>query len=640
MALCVAAGFVNQTPLDWDGNLARLGQVMDLARQEGVSALCLPELTLSGYGCEDLFLSTDFRERCLKQLRAALPLTKGLLTVLGLPFEHEGRIYNCAALVADGQLLGLVPKQHLALQGLHYEPRWFTPWVAGQFTSVNFFGATIPFGDLIFDLGPLVLGLEICEDAWANERPAPRLIARGVNLIFCPAASHFALGKTKQRRQLAQQAGTAYLYANLMGNEAGRVIYDGGATISDSHGVLVAQGARFSYQESGLVAAPLSLSEPKTTQDPGRVQSAWRPTLIPDPIANGGLSSQVWEDQPFEELSRAISLGLHDYLRKSHARGFALSLSGGVDSGACAVFTRWSFEWALEALGWDDLRSRLKALPGVDRVQSVEQAMPIYLRTLYQATLQSSKRTQAAADDLALALGGTHATIDIQPLVDSNQALVESVLGRRLDWKDDDLSLQNLQARTRSPLVWALANAEGRLLLATNNRSEAAAGYTTMDGDSSGGLAPLAGVGKDFLRNWSRWAQTQGPSDLGPVPALAAINAQEPTAELRPLDQAQTDESDLMPYRVLDVIEREAIAKRQGPLRVFEEATRQLNDIDPLALRTWVGRFFRLWAVSQWKRERLAPSFHVDDHNVDPRSWTRFPILNGAWESELKELEA
>ena len=146
-------------------------------------------------------------------------------------------------------------------------------------------------------------------------------------------------------------------------------------------------------------------------------------------------------------------------------------------------------------------------------------------------------------------------------------------MGRQLSWERDDLALQNIQARARGPSVWLLANIRGALLLATSNRSEAAVGYATMDGDTCGGLSPIAGIDKAFLRRWLVWLEKEGPAEHGPMPALSAVNVQEPTAELRPSQAGQTDESDLMPYEVLDVAERAAIRDKKIAGRGFSAAT-------------------------------------------------------------------
>jgi NAD+ synthase (glutamine-hydrolysing) len=345
------------------------------------------------------------------------------------------------------------------------------------------------------------------------------------------------------------------------------------------------------------------------------------------------LRGQIWEDEPHEEFARAVALGLYDYLRKSKAKGFALSLSGGADSAACALLVRLMAELGSRELGWPAFSRSL----GMD-APDLKAAMPTLLRTLYQATVNSSDTTRRAAAQVAQAVGSAHAEVDIQPLYEGYKKMAEGVLGRGLAFPQDDLALQNLQARVRSPAIWALANAEGRLLLATNNRSEGAAGYTTMDGDTSGGLAPVAGMGKHQLRDWLRWMEKKGLEGLGPWPALAAVNAQAPTAELRPLEQQQTDEADLMPYEALDAIERAAVAQHLSPKQVLESVAQPLAKYSAAERKAWVLRFFRLWSASQWKRERLAPSFHLDDHNVDPRSWTRFPILSAGWDEELAGL--
>lgn len=183
-----------------------------------------------------------------------------------------------------------------------------------------------------------------------------------------------------------------------------------------------------------------------------------------------------------------------------------------------------------------------------------------------------------------------------------------------------------------------LANLRNALLLSTSNRSEAAVGYATMDGDTCGGLSPLAGIDKAWLCHWLRWMETHGPEGIGPIPTLKVVNQLVPTAELRPADQQQSDEGDLMPYPVLDFIERAAIRDKQSPLEVFGMVRKEFANYPAPQLGLWVDRFFRLWCRNQWKRERYAPSFHLDDENLDPKTWCRFPILSGGFEVELAEL--
>jgi NAD+ synthase (glutamine-hydrolysing) len=262
------------------------------------------------------------------------------------------------------------------------------------------------------------------------------------------------------------------------------------------------------------------------------------------------------------------------------------------------------------------------------------------LTTAYQATQHSGSVTKGAARAVADAIGSAHHELDVDALVKSYVAMVETALGRPLSWETHDIALQNIQARVRSPGIWLIANVENKILLATSNRSEAAVGYATMDGDTSGGLSPIAGIDKAFLRSWLAWMETEGPTGGAPLAALSKVNAQQPTAELRPKAAGQTDEGDLMPYELLDAIEGSAIRDKHTPLEVYLEMRPLFPQLSPEQLYVYVERFFKLWCRNQWKRERYAPSFHLDDKNLDPKTWCRFPILSGGFERELGELRA
>jgi NAD+ synthase (glutamine-hydrolysing) len=260
------------------------------------------------------------------------------------------------------------------------------------------------------------------------------------------------------------------------------------------------------------------------------------------------------------------------------------------------------------------------------------------LTTAYQASENSGSVTRDAANVVAQTMGSRHLDFSIGKLVTGYVEMISSALGRELTWQQDDIALQNIQARVRSPGIWMLANIAGALLLSTSNRSEAAVGYATMDGDTSGGLSPIAGIDKAFLRHWLRWMESHGPDGLRAFPQLHAVNVQAPTAELRPKENKQTDEDDLMPYPLLDAIERSAIRDKRIPMEIFEQMRLEFSQYTPMQLGTWVERFFQLWCRNQWKRERYAPSFHLDDENLDPKTWCRFPILSGGFAEELAEL--
>src|SRR5437868_2569418 len=250
--LRVAAAVLNQTPLDWDGNAARIRGAIADAKKAGVSLLCLPELCITGYGCEDAFHSPNTQQLALDVLAELLPETRDIIVSLGLPLLYQGALYNTGCLVADGKVLGFVGKQNLAGEGIHYEPRWFKPWPENIRVETQIGGQTYPLGDLIFDTGGVRIGYEICEDAWVADRPGGKLSRHGVDLILNPSASHFAFGKHEIRKRFVTEGSRAfnvgYIYANLLGNESGRAIYDGDAMIAQA-GKLLVTGPRFSYAD-------------------------------------------------------------------------------------------------------------------------------------------------------------------------------------------------------------------------------------------------------------------------------------------------------------------------------------------------------------------------------------------------------
>jgi NAD+ synthase (glutamine-hydrolysing) len=150
--LRVAAATLNQTPLDWDCNRRNISSAIEAAQRAGVGILCLPELCITGYGCEDAFLAPGTHRVALEVLSELVPRTRGIAVSLGLPIWHNKAVFNACALVVDGRLLGLVGKQALAGDGLHYEPRWFKPWPQGKRTRISLLGESVPLGDLYFEM--------------------------------------------------------------------------------------------------------------------------------------------------------------------------------------------------------------------------------------------------------------------------------------------------------------------------------------------------------------------------------------------------------------------------------------------------------------------------------------------------------
>lgn len=590
----IAGATLNQTPFAWENNVKNIIDAIAQARDNDVDLLCLPELSLTGYGCQDVFLSDWIYEDSLTYLKMLLPETEGLTVNIGIPFRFEGVNYNCIVVISDKEILGISAKQNLANDGVHYETRWFKPWISDKTVDVEVFGETVPFGDIIYQLEDTRIAFEICEDAWSTQRPGVRYCQKGVDVILNPSASHFAFGKSKLREELvlnsSRELNCKYVYSNLNGNEAGRMIYDGEVLIADK-GKLVSRNQLCSFKKVQLVLE--GLTAPQISKN--------------------------------EEFLKASRLALYDYMRKTYSKGFVLSLSGGADSSTCAVLVADMLKTAFSELTFEELKTDLDYFD-LDFLGNNQKNMPKVLHTAYQATVNSGDVTFNAAKSLAKEINASFYDWSVNDVVEKAKETMQSVIGRELSWKTDDLALQNIQARSRSPFIWILTNLTGGLLITTSNRSEGGMGYATMDGDTSGGIAPIAGVDKDFVRKWLVWAE----KELG-YTSLSFVNEQAPTAELRPSSSEQKDEEDLMPYDIMVEIERLAIKNYMSPSQVFELLNSKL-EIERELLRDYINKFFHKWSINQWKRERIAPCFHLDDFNVDPKTWYRFPIICGGFE--------
>ncbi|MCM8530574.1 MAG: NAD(+) synthase [Lentisphaeraceae bacterium] len=639
MKLNVASVALNQIPLDWNGNQKRLEEAFANLHSQNVELACFPEMSICGYGCEDVFLADYLYEESLDILFSLLPKTEGLVAAIGLPLKVGQFRYSAAALVVDGEIAGFYCKKNLANDGLHYEHRWFEAWPEGEVSSVEIRGKSYPVGDLQFNVSGLTIGFEICEDAWVEKRFSGNQKPKCSSVILNPSASHFAFRKNIERRQLildgSKEINGSYIYANMSSNEAGRIIYDGSNFVA-TKGELVAESERFSFDE---VVVTTAVIEPALYEETKAGQVVVGYKFSQSSAAVSPVQKSILNQTEDEEFLLAETLGLFDYVRKSFSKGFILSLSGGVDSATCAVLIRHMVERAVNSLGIDGFKQRFAYFKEIQTAESVDEIMKSMLCCVYQATANSGPVTENAAESLAKEIGADYHFFNVDEVLEGYKDLVQGTMDRPLSWEKDDLALQNIQARVRAPGIWMVTNLRGGLLVTTSNRSEAAVGYATMDGDTSGGLCPLGGVDKTFLRRWLRSVEVNSLCGCEAIPALKFVNEQEPTAELRPSDQEQKDEEDLMPYEVLDFIEKASIRDKKSPSRIFTEVV-DTYKVDKAQAFTWIEKFYRLWSRNQWKRERYAPAFHMDDENLDPKTWCRFPILSGGYQRELSRIKS
>ena len=621
--LILAGAALNQTPLDWEANLLNIRSAILEASTRNVDILLLPELCITGYGCEDMFLHPWFAEETFEKLLQVKEWCDNITVCLGLHVIIGQDVFNTACVIKNKEIIGFTAKQFLARDGIHYEPRWFTPWPANVVEEFEMKGKRYPIGDIIYEEKGVKFAFEICEDAWRTNRPAERHMPKGVQLILNPSASHFALSKTDLRHRLVVEASKkyqcAYLYANLLGNESGRVIFDGEVLIAQN-GKLIKRNELLCFKDVDMECAEVCFGD------------------------NPEIAETIEYLPPIDEnaeLIAALSLALFDYMRKSRSRGFVLSLSGGADSSCCAVAVAEMVRRGVDSLGVTGFvtKARMFSLKDVEYFESLPQDHVVQalvgrmLTCAYQGTINSSDETYTSAKKLAESIGAVFHDWTIDEEVKGYTSKIEKAIDRRLTWEHDDITLQNIQARVRAPAIWMLANINYALLLATSNRSEAAVGYATMDGDTSGSISPIAGIDKAFIRQFLIWMQ----EELGYL-GLDYVNNLQPSAELRPASESQTDEKDLMPYEILNMIERLAWYDRLSPKQVLDKLVE--DKVAPShALKEYVHKFYTLWSRNQWKRERYAPSFHLDDYNLDPRSWLRYPILSGGFREELSQLK-
>ncbi|PJZ46003.1 NAD(+) synthase [Leptospira brenneri] len=637
----IAAVTLNTTPLDFLGNYESITKAIESRETKEADCILFPELCISGYGCEDAFYKPDVWTRSEEMIRELKTFSKNQIIIVGLPVFVGSFLYNCMAVLYGGRVVALVPKLNLANTGVHYERRWFHSESEFLNRTIPFAGDEVPFGHFIFQRGPWNFAVEICEDSWSVQKPASFYSLQGIDVLFSPGASHFAIGKQTIRKQIFAESSrnqcNLQVFTNLVGNESGRIIFEGGAIFA-SLGNIKKEGPRLSFspfQVTSFDFDPLEIRAAKARSfrdSKPKSQSTEIPRIQLDSFRNEtnshgfsildkrseatkeeDLSSIVFS--PFEEFTKAVSLGLYDYLRKSKTKGFTLSLSGGADSATCALLVHTMKEISKYENG-DSIFSSL----GIDEDN--------LLVTIYQKTENNSSLTEEIAKQLSEELGCAFHSITIDQAVDTSIKLIESVLEKKLNWKEHDLPLQNIQARVRSPLVWLLANLNGHLLLSTGNRSEAAVGYTTMDGDSSGSLAPLAGVSKEFLLDFLDDIQKENNRFLSPKESIRILRNTKPTAELKPLSEHQEDEKDLMPYPILQSIERKLVFLAKGESDCLEGLKQEFPWEGTEKLSEYIRKFKKLFMTSQWKRERLPPSFHLDEYGLDPKSSYRYPILS------------
>lgn len=610
MNLKIASSNLNQTPLAWEKNFSNIRNSINDARKKNVKILCFPELSITGYSCQDLFFNSWFIKKSEKYLKEVVKLCDGMTVLIGHPLNYSGKLYNAVSIIKNKEIKGCFIKSNLPNDGIHYEKRWFEPWRLGEIKEHIFDKKKVPIGTIQYEFSDsLTLGFEICRDSWDTERPAKYIRTKKNLLIINPIASHYAFGKFEFRKnqvlESSKKFNCTYISTNLLGNESGKFIFEGD-TILAQKGRLLNITKRFSFKNYNLNVFIINLENDINKYIYNKLNSN-------------------------EEFISAFSIALIDYLKKSGLNGFALSLSGGLDSSTIAILVYESVRRYIDEVGSEEVIQKLKIsnfLSSKNENENVKNILNKIFITVYQKTKNSSKETMRSAKKLSDFIGSKHFEWNIDQEVNSIVSKISKNTRVEYNWEKHDISLQNIQARVRSPFIWFIANTNNFLLLATSNRSELSVGYSTMDGDSSGSISPIAGLDKIFIQKLLKYLSEHHNYHI-----LDLVLNLKPSAELQPLKYNQTDEEDLMPYRLLSKIEYLAVKKRLGPKEIINQIKGEKEEI-----KESVKKFFSNYGKSQWKRERAAPSFHFDEFSLDSSLWHRMPILSKNYLEDINDL--
>lgn len=563
---------INTTVGDLEGNTKKIIHYIEQARELGVELVTFPELAITGYPPEDLLLMPQFIQENLDCLEMIINATSGLCAIVGF-VDKKDDIYNAAAIIHDGELAGVYHKIYLPNYGVFDENRYFQS------------GREIP----VFDIGGAIVGLNICEDIWYPEgaTTAQTLIGNAevvVNISSSPY--HAAKGKNRQRMLATRAADNIAIVAfnNLVGGQD-ELVFDGNSMIFDQKGALLCRGKEF---DEDFIVTDLDLDAVflQRIHDPRRRKEKrdWRakedsvhlielrkttpPKKPPLPQRDSSTLSLM------EEIYRALTLGVSDYVRKNGFEKVVIGLSGGIDSSLVAAI-------AVDALG-------KKNVIGVSMPSSY-----------------TSAESQTDAEELAANLEITFISI---PISDAFQAY-ERTLASEFEGLKPDVTEENLQARIRGNIVMALSNKFGWLVLTTGNKSETSVGYCTLYGDTAGGFAVIKDVPKTMVYELAKHRNSIG--NQGVIPGR--VLTKPPTAELRP---NQKDSDSLPPYSILDPI-----------LKAYVEEDKCLEEILRMGFEANVVKeIIRLVDKNEYKRRQSPPGIKITPRALGKDR--RLPISN------------
>lgn len=600
-------------------NKEKIKEAIDCAEQKGTRLIVLPELCVTGYTCADLFFTKSLQNSAENALKEIIEYTSGknIVAAVGMPVPFYNSLYNCAVVIGNGRIYGIVPKIHLANYNEFYEKRWFAS--GSDFKScqnIDFCGFETTIGSQIFDLGGgAVLGLELCEDLWVPTPPSGSLTLSGANIIANLSASDEYVSKAQYRRDLVSNQSArcicAYVYSGAGVCESTTDLVFSGATLIAENGSVIAQGKRFA-RDNEIIVSDIDI-ERLNSQRRGNMSfenslNELKITKIPLNNNENDLTYRFVDAHPFvpsddekrrercEEIFAIQAAGLAKRLEHVGSKGCVIGISGGLDSTLALLV-------AVEAMKLIDKPS--SDILGI--------TMPGFGTT---------DRTYNNAIDLMKSLGVTIKEISIK------DACVQHMKDIEHDEAVKDITYENTQARERTQILFDMANKHNCLLVGTGDLSELAMGWCTYNGDHMSMYGVNASVPKTLVRYLVDYVAKI--SDEKTKAILLDVLDTPVSPELLPPDSdgkiAQKTEDNIGPYELHDFFLYNFVRFGFEKDKLRRLAIKAFDGVyDSATIEKWLGVFIKRFFISQFKRSCIPDSPKVGSVSLSPRGDWRMP---------------
>lgn len=629
---------------DIDYNIEQIKQLIRNCHSRGCDCLVLPELAVTGYSCGDLFFQSlliDKAQQGLIEL-AKFSAELSMLLVVGAPIAQGGRLFNCAVLIANGEIVGIVPKKFLPNTQEFYEERWFSAASDRGANEVVIGGQPIPFGDdLLFqDLHrpDCVIGVEICEDGWVANPPSGQMAVAGATVLLNLSASPEILGKQQYRQQLVRSQSarclSAYAYASAGAGESSTDLVFSGHSLIAENGTILCETERFSF-DSQWVCADIDLNRLMNERlknnsfagscADGDYRVVGVSNSLPASTAEQGELKRQLDRHPFvpsnneernqccQEIFALQTTALARRLKHIGTKNVVIGVSGGLDSTLAMLVVIKAFD----LLQLDRKGIEAVIMPGFGTTQ----------------------RTQGNAEKLIELLGTSRRVISIDAAV-------------RQHFKDighdetvHDITYENCQARERTQILMDIANQLSGIVIGTGDLSELALGWCTYNADHMSMYGVNCGVPKTLVRYLVSWCAESGHCGATRT-VLDDICATPVSPELLPPDGAgqisQVTEDHVGPYELHDFFLFQVVRHQYEPQKVLFLAQQAFDgDYDGATILRWLKVFYQRFFSQQFKRSCLPDGPKVGSVALSPRGDWRMPSDASVdlWLKELTDVE-